>query len=175
MAVQDEVPKSRITLRYRTEINGTPEDIDLPLRLLVLGDFSLGTSADRKLDLEERRLRNLDGRNTDAVMKDMKINMSFKVPNRIDPQNAQELEVNLPIQSMKSFTPDEIAKAIPKLRSLLTLRKLLLEVESNMGNSKELRKLVSDLYGSPDALAKLKEELKGFEGFKLPAAEEAKK
>src|SRR5689334_10692595 len=70
MAVQDEVPKSRITLRYRTEINGTPADIDLPLRLLMLGDFSQGTSADRKLDLEERKARNLDGTNTGAVMKD---------------------------------------------------------------------------------------------------------
>ena len=47
MAVQDEVPKSRITLRYRTEIDGTPADIQLPLRLLMMGDFSLGTSKDR--------------------------------------------------------------------------------------------------------------------------------
>jgi type VI secretion system protein ImpB len=171
MAVQDEVPKSRITLRYRTEINGTPEDVDLPLRLLVLGDFSLGTSADRKVDLEERRLRNLDGKNTGSVMKDMKMNLSFKVPNTIDPQNSQELDVSLPIESMKSFGPDEIAKNIPKLRSLLTLRKLLLEIESNMGNSKDLRKLITDLYGSEEAFKKLKEELKGFEGFKLPVAE----
>jgi type VI secretion system protein ImpB len=171
MAVQDEVPKSRITLRYRTEINGTPEDVDLPLRLLVLGDFSLGTSTDRKVDLEERRLRNLDGRNTASVMKDMKMNVSFKAPNKVDPQNSEEIDVNLPIESMKSFTPDEIAKNIPKLRSLLTLRKLLLEIESNMGNSKDLRKLVSDLYGSEEAFKKLKEELKGFEAFKLPTPE----
>lgn len=174
MAVQDEVPKSRITLRYRTEINGTPEDVDLPLRLLVLGDFSLGTSADRKVDLEERRLRNLDGRNTNGVMKDMKMKLSFKVPNKIDPQNSEELDVNLPIESMKSFTPDEIAKNIPKLRSLLTLRKLLLEMESNMGNSKDLRKLVTDLYGSEENFNKIKEELKAFEGLALPPAPEKK-
>ena len=48
MAIQDEIPKSRLTLRYKTEINGQPEDIQLPLRLAVVGDFSLGTSKDRQ-------------------------------------------------------------------------------------------------------------------------------
>ncbi len=171
MAVQDEVPKSRITLRYRTEVNGTPEDVDLPLRLLVLGDFSQGSSADRKVDLEERKLRNLDGTNTGSVMKDMKMSVQLQVPNKIDPANSENIDVNLAIQSMKSFSPDEVAKNIPKLRALLTLKKLLQEVESNIGNSKDFRKLVSDLYANPEAYNKLKEELKGFEGFKLPVAE----
>ena len=42
MAIQDDknIPKSRVTLRYRTEINGVPEDVTLPLRILVAGDFS---------------------------------------------------------------------------------------------------------------------------------------
>jgi type VI secretion system protein ImpB len=171
MAVQDEVPKSRITLRYRTEVNGTPEDVDLPLRLLVLGDFSLGTSADRKVDLEERKLRNMDGTNTGSVMKDMKMGVQLQVPNKVDPANSENIDVNLVLSSMKSFSPDEVAKNIPKLRALLTLKKLLQEVESNIGNSKDFRKLVSDLYANPEAFNKLKEELKGFEGFKLPAAD----
>jgi type VI secretion system protein ImpB len=171
MAVQDEVPKSRITLRYRTEVNGTPEDIDLPLRLLVMGDFSLGASSDRKVDLEERKLRNLDGTNTASVMKDMKMSVQFQVPNKIDPANSENIDVNLPLNSMKSFSPDQVAQNIPKLRALLTLKKLLQEVESNIGNSKDFRKLVADLYANPEAFNKLKEELKGFEGFKLPAAE----
>jgi len=68
MAIQDEIPKSRLTLRYKTEINGQPEDITLPLRLSIMGDFSLGSSSDRKTDLEERRLRNLDGRNTEESL-----------------------------------------------------------------------------------------------------------
>jgi len=75
MAIQDEIPKSRLTLRYKTEVSGQPEDVSLPLRLLVEGDFSMGSSRDRKIDLEERRLRTMDGKNTDAVMKDMGMSM----------------------------------------------------------------------------------------------------
>jgi len=169
MAVQDEVPKSRITLRYRTEISGTPADVTLPLRLLVMGDFSLGSSTDRKVDLEERKIRNLDGTNTAAIMKDMKMSLKATVPNKIDPENSENLEVNLPISSMKSFGPDEVVKNVPKLRALMTLRKLLTEIESNMGNSKDLRKLIGDLYGNEAAFKKLREDLKAYEGLKVPA------
>src|SRR2546421_7876956 len=160
MAVQDEIPKSRITLTYRTEINGAAEDIDLPLRLLVLGDLSQGTSLDRKVDLDERRMRTLDGANLASVMADMKMSVSVKVPNRIDPQNSDMLEAQIPITSMKSFQPDQIAKSVPKMRALLTLRNLLTELESNVGNSKEFRKLIADLYANPEAFNKDKEELK---------------
>jgi type VI secretion system protein ImpB len=80
MAIQDEIPKSRLTLRYKTEVSGQPEDLTLPMRLLVTGDYSLGTSKDRKVDLEERRLRNMDGKNTDEVMKDMGMSLKMAVP-----------------------------------------------------------------------------------------------
>jgi type VI secretion system protein ImpB len=168
MAIQDEIPKSRLTLRYKTEINGSPEDIQLPLRLAVLGDFSLGTSKDRKVDLEERRFRNLDGRNTDSVMKDMGMKVSFAVPNRVDPENAEDVQVQVPITSMKSFSPEEVAKHVPKLNGLLTLKKLLEEVLSNVDNRKEFRQLLGKLMADQDALSTMLTELQGFEGFKLP-------
>ena len=57
MSIQDEIPKSRLTLKYKTDVNGQPEDVTLPLRMAILGDFSGGTSTDRKVDLEERRIR----------------------------------------------------------------------------------------------------------------------
>jgi len=170
MAVQDEVPKSRLTLRYKTEVNGAPADVDLPLRLLVTGDLSQGTSTDRKLDLEERKLRQLDGKNLDAVMKDMKMTCKVSVANKVDPDQAAQIEANIPIESMKSFSPQEIAKHLPKVRSLLLLKKLLLEVESNVANVKDFRKLVTDLYGNETAFKALQDQLKGFESFKVPAA-----
>jgi type VI secretion system protein ImpB len=167
MAVQDEVPKSRLTLRYRTEINGQPQDVNLPLRLLVMGDFSLGTSADRKVDFDERKLRSLDGKNMATVMKDMNINMSMSVQNKIDPDKSEELEVNLPIKSMKSFSPDEVAKNMPKVKGLLLLKKLLLEMESNVANSKDFRKAMTDLYANEASHKALVEQLKAFESFKV--------
>jgi type VI secretion system protein ImpB len=173
MAVQDEVPKSRLTLRYKTEINGQTEDVNLPLRMLVMGDFSLGTSADRKLGLEERKLRSLDGKNLNTAMKDMNMSVQLTVANKVDPDKAEDLEVNMPIRSMKSFSPDEIVKNIPKLKGLMMLKRLLTEIDSNVSNSKDLRKVLTDLYANEENYKAVLEQLKGFESFKLPTGKKA--
>lgn len=39
-SIQDIIFKSRLTIKYRTEISGTPVEAKLPFRVLVLGDFS---------------------------------------------------------------------------------------------------------------------------------------
>lgn len=172
MAIQDEIPKSRLTLRYKTEVNGQPEDITLPLRLLITGDFSQGTSKDRKVDLDERRVRNLDGTNTDSLMKDMGMTLSFAVQNKIDPDREEDLQVHLPVDSMKSFSPDQVAENVPKLKGLITLKKLMEEMLSNVDNRKEFRKLLDELMSNPENLETVLADLKGFESFKLPSAAE---
>jgi len=171
MAIQDEIPKSRLTLRYKTEVSGQPEDVSLPLRLLVEGDFSMGSSRDRKIDLEERRLRTMDGKNTDAVMKDMGMSLKFAVSNKIDPEIAEDMDVEIPIESMKSFSPDHVAKHVPKLKGILQMKKLLEEVISTVDNRKDFRKLLNELMGDEEALAKMMEQLKGYESLKLPSSE----
>jgi type VI secretion system protein ImpB len=170
MAIQDEIPKSRLTLRYKTEVSGQPEDITLPLRLLVEGNFSLGSSKDRKVDLEERRLRTLDGTNTDAVMKDMGMSLKFAVSNKIDPEMAEDMNVEIPVDSMRSFSPDHIARHVPKLKGILQMKKLLEEVVSNVDNRKDFRKLLNELMGDEEALAKMMEQLKDYESLKLPTS-----
>ncbi|MEN6330946.1 MAG: type VI secretion system contractile sheath small subunit [Smithella sp.] len=174
MAIQDEIPKSRITLRYKTEVQGKPEDITLPLRLMVTGDLSLGSSNDRKLDLDERRMRTLDGTNLDAVMKDMGMSLKFAVSNKIDPENAEEMDVTIPIAGMRSFSPDQIAKCVPKLKGILQVKKLLEEVVSNVDNRKEFRKLLNELMSNEEALNKMAEQLKGYESLKLNLDNKAK-
>lgn len=142
MAAQDEIPKSRSTIVFKTEISGEPALVELPFRTLVLGDFSNGTSKDRALDLEERKLRSLDGRNTNDTMRDMGISLNIVVPNKIN-RGEEGLRVNLSLSSMNSFSPEEIAKQIPQVRSLLLLKKLLEEVQSNIANKKEFAHLLN--------------------------------
>jgi len=171
MAIQDEIPKSRLTLRYKTEVNGQPEDVTLPLRLLVEGDFSLGSSKDRKLDLEERRLRTFNGTNTNAVINDMGMSLKFAVPNKIDPETSEDMDVEIPVNNgMQSFSPDHVAKHVPKLKGLLQMKNLLEEVISNVDNRKDFRKLLNELMSNEEALGKMMEQLKGYESLKLPSS-----
>jgi type VI secretion system protein ImpB len=171
-SLNDDIPKSRITLTYRTQVSGQLADKELPFRLLMLGDFSKKTSVDAKLDLDQRQVRNLNGKNLGQVMKDMGMTLRFNVANEIDAEGGT-MPVELPITSMKSFTPRELARNIPKVRALLLLRKLLLEVQANLDNSKKFREYVRTLAKSPEAVEALRAELEklgDFKGFKLPSS-----
>lgn len=174
MAIQDEIPKSRLTLTYKTQIEGEAETVDLPLRLLFLGDFSLGTSKDRQDDLDDRRLRKLDGSNLDQIMEDMNINLSFSVANKID-KGGDDITVDIPITSMRSFGPDEIVKHVPKLRGFMTMKRMLEQIQSDMSNVKKLRTLLAEAYRDKEVYAALREELAEFESLKLPVAEAGSK
>lgn len=168
MAITDEIPKSRLTLTYRTNVTGQPADMVLPFRLLIMGDLSSGTSKDRGVDLDLRNIRQLDGKNLNSLMADMKMSVKVSVPNRIDPDKSDVINVSLPIEGMKSFTPVEIAEHVPKIKALQLLRKLLLEVQNNIDNKKEFRILLRKLAESPDAAGALRAELAGFDDFKVP-------
>lgn len=167
MPVQDEIPKSRITLTYKTEVDGEPAVVDLPFRLMILGNFSNGTSKDRKFELESRELRALDGKNTNEIMSDMGIKLDIVVPDKIN-ANEGDMRVQLKIDSMSSFSPEEIAKQIPQVRSLLLLKKLLEEVQSNVANKKEFAQLLAKLYASEELFSKMKEKLQPFSMYRIP-------
>lgn len=169
MPINDQIPKSRITLTYRTEVHGERETVTLPFRVLIMGDLSNGTSKDRKKDLDQRDIRALDGKNLNAVIKDMGMSLKLDVPNKVNPgEGGADMTVELPITGLKSFSPAEIAQNVPKLRALLLLKKLLLEAQANLDNRKEFRKLMRELASRKEAIEALQGELKGYETFKLP-------
>ena len=167
MSVQEEVPKSRITLTYKTEVDGEPAVVNLPLRLMILGDFSNGSSKDRKVELDERGLRSLNGSNINEIMADMDIRLDMVVPDKINP-NGQDIRVQLDIDKLNSFTPEEVAKQVPQIRSLLLLKKLLEEIQSNVANKKEFANLLNKLFASETLLKQMKEKLKNYTMYQIP-------
>ena len=88
---------------------------------------------------------------------------------------SRKLDVTLPIDRMKSFHPDEIVKHVPKLKALLLLKTLLVEMQSNIDNRKDLRRELYELFSKPEALKELLNELKGYECMRLPSGDVAAK
>ncbi|WP_225411742.1 type VI secretion system contractile sheath small subunit [Stigmatella hybrida] len=170
MPIQDSLPKSRITLTYRTNLNGKEEDVKLPFRVVVMGDFSSGSSTDRQTDLEERKLRSVTGSNINELMKDMGMSLSFDVQDKLSADGNGQMAINLPIDRMKSFHPDEIVHHVPKLKSLLLLRKLLLEMQADIDNRKDLRRKLYELFSNKEELQKLlqSDQLKSYASMRLP-------
>lgn len=159
MQIQDELPKSRITLRYPTNIDGVKKNKELPLRLLFLGDLSKGSTNERKLNLEDRTVKNFSTKGIDCLLKDLNLKLDLKVINRIDSKNSKNIDVNLDINSIKSFSPESIAENVPKIQSLMLIKKLLLELLSLVDNKKEFKKVISEIFSDKNKLKKLQEKL----------------
>jgi hypothetical protein len=106
--MSDGVPKSRVTLVYDTkQPEGREKPRELPFRLLVLGDVG----GDKHAPLDQRKVRQLNGRNLGEVIKGLKVEVRD-----IDLGDAsaggKPRTTNVLIDSMQSFAPDDILKLL---------------------------------------------------------------
>jgi len=153
-------PMERINIVYKSLRDGVQEEIELPLKLMVLGDFNFRSD---DTPLEERKAISLDKDNFNDVMAQQKINTSFNVANKLTGKDGDEMPVNLAIGNMQDFSPAEIAKQVPELKKLLELREALVGLKSPLGNSAAFRKKLEELLKDPAQREKLMKEL-GVEG-----------
>ena len=139
VAIQDIIPKSRGTIRYRTNITGVPQDIELPFRVLLIGDFSGKNGGEKdkygvKCDLENRPIHNLNGDNTDAVMKRLNIKAG-----------------NYSITSMHELSPENATDGNEEIFNLMQQRRVLSSIVSDLSNSKLFREQMIDLINLSDS------------------------
>lgn len=146
MSIQDVLPKSRLTLRYKTEIHGAPEDIDLPFRVLITGDFSGKLSKKRPFD--ERPMMNFSGNNINETIKKMHINVSVK--------DSDENIHTLPINDLDSFRPESISESVDTLKEMLKAKRMLNHLLSSMNNSAKFRSTLKNLIDNPESKEALK-------------------
>jgi type VI secretion system protein ImpB len=149
-------PMERINIVYKSLRDGVQEEIELPLKLMVVGDFSFRPD---DTPLEERKAISLDKDNFNDVMAQQKINTNFNVANKLSGKEGDEMPVNLNFGGMKDFTPAEIAKQVPELKKLLELREALVGLKSPLGNSVAFRKKLEELLKDPAQREKLMKEL----------------
>ena len=153
-------PKERINITYKAKTNGQNSEVELPLKLMVLSNLT-GSSSEQPI--EEREVLQINKLNFNQVMEKLNINTSFSVKNTRN-NEAEELEVNLKIASIKDFSPDNIAQQVPELKKLLQLREALMALKGPMGNIPNFRKAVLEALKNKDTREKLLLEIKQEDG-----------
>ncbi len=153
-------PKERVNIVYRPALGDAKEEIELPLKMLILGNF---TGADGDLPLEKRASVNIDKDNFDEVLKASNITMNISVPNRLSKEQNEEIRVNLSIEKMKDFGPEAIVEQVPELKRLLELREALRALKGPLSNVPEFRKKIQELIQDEDSRRRLLTEI-GLEG-----------
>jgi len=161
---QNEIPAARINLKLDVGKGDAKKKVELPLKLLVLGDFTFKKKDGRVTDREKI---SINKNNFEQVMESLDLKLNYSVENKITGQG--DMKVDLGIKNMDSFKPENIAKNVPALSRLLAARNLLKDLKSNLLDNREFRKRLEEIIKDPDAMKSLQEELKKI----VPESEQA--
>lgn len=152
---QSEVPKARINLKLDLHTGGATKKTELPLKLLVAGDFSNGQE---DASLSERGKVNINKNNFDAVLSEYSPKINLTVKNTLADDGSEE-NISLAFQSMKDFTPEQVSRQIPQLKAMLSMRNLLRDLKANLLDNQAFRKELEKILLDPALSAELRAEL----------------
>ena len=149
-------PKERINIVYKPATGDAQEDVELPLKLLFIGDYA-GRPDPRPL--EERKPINIDKDNFQQVLAEQNLSLQLQVPDKLSNEKDATLDVNLAFKKLSDFAPEAVAKQVPELRRLLELRNALTALKGPLGNVPAFKKKIQSLLNDDGARAKLMGEL----------------
>ena len=149
-------PKERVNIVYRPSTGDAKEEVELPLKIVVLGDFTRRPD-DRMV--EDRDPVSVDKDNLNDVLKAQGLELNLNVPNRLSGNDEDQMAVNLKFDSMKDFEPDAIVRKIPELAKLMELREALKALKGPLANVPDFRRKLQDLVKDEGARSKLLKEL----------------
>jgi type VI secretion system protein ImpB len=151
-------PKERINITYVPATGNAQEEIELPFKLLVLGDYTNRPDEDI---VEDRRPVNIDKDNFNEVLEGMGPTVTLSVPDCLS-KSAEadaELAVSLEFKSLHDFGPEQVGRQVPEIEKLLELREALVALKGPLGNIPLFRKKIERLLSDKDARARLLQEL----------------
>ncbi|QHG65092.1 type VI secretion system contractile sheath small subunit [Pseudomonas putida] len=148
-------PKERINIRYVPATGGEQAEVELPHKMLVIGDFGLDDSR----ALEDRPVLRIDKHSFDSVLEEAQVSLNLSVPSQLDTDSDTELAVSLQFASIKDFGPDRIARQVPELNRLIELREALVALKGPLGNVPAFRRQLQQLLDDDQGRQRLAQEL----------------
>lgn len=151
-------PKERINVTFRPATGGAQEDMELPLKVMVVGDF-LQRYDDRPLI--DRKPVSVNKNNFADVMAKQNLTVQLSVRNRLtDQENPDDLPVRLSFQNLRDFEPEGVARQIPEMNNLLKLRDALISLKGPLGNIPAFRAALDEVLHDEERRRQIMDELR---------------
>lgn len=157
MAVSAFTRASRVNITLELETHGVKQQQELPMKCLVLGNFS-GQAAHRPLAQSER-IR-VDARHLDAVIAQVQPQCHLQINNHLG--GDEPLSVHLQPRRLSDFSPEGIVEQVPELSRLLAMRRLLRELKANLIDDVRLKRRLQTVLGDPQQREQLRQALQQY-------------
>jgi type VI secretion system protein ImpB len=132
---QNEIPKARVNIKLDLHTGGVQKKVELPLKLMVVGDYSNGQE---QRPLSEREKVDINKNNFDSVLAKFQPHLKLTVADTLS--GDADTQVALHFREMKDFEPEQVARQIPPLRAMLAMRNLLRDLKSNLLDNATFRR-----------------------------------
>ncbi len=149
-------PKERVNIVYKPATGDAKEEVELPLKVLVMGDF---TMAEDETPVEDRTPTNVDKDNFNDVLNSYNIKLDTVVENKLSDDPGEEMAVSLDFKGLKDFSPDAVVEKIPEMKKMVELRNALKSVKGPLGNIPEFKKKLNELVQDDGARDRILKEL----------------
>ncbi len=149
-------PKERVNIVYKPATGDAKEEVELPLKVLVMGDFTMAAD---ETPVEDRAAINIDKDNFNDVLNSYNIKLDTVVENKLSNEPGEDMAVSLTFNHIKDFNPDTIVEKIPELNKLVELRNALKAVKGPLGNIPEFKKKLNELVQDDGAKTRILKEL----------------
>jgi type VI secretion system protein ImpB len=153
---QSESPKERINVTYKPATGGATEEIEIPYKTLVLGEFN---PDEQFTTVEDKKPINVNKSNFNDVLQKQNISLNISVDNKLTDEKDATLEATINFNSMKDFSPENIVEQVDELKKLQELRESLMSLKGPLGNIPAFRKAIAGAIENPEEAAKLLAEL----------------
>lgn len=152
---QSEIPRARVNIQLDLHTGSAQKKVELPLKLLTLGDFSNGKE---NRPVSERNPVNINKNNFDNVLSELNPQVTYSVQNTLSGDGSEE-NVKLNFSGMKDFEPESVARQIPQLRAMLAMRNLLRDLKSNLLDNATFRRELEKILKDPALSQELRNEM----------------
>src|SRR5579862_6550019 len=94
-------PKERVNIRYKPATGDAKEEVELPFKMVVTGDF---TQRSDDTPVEERARIEVNKDNFNDVLKAQNIELKLRVDDKLtEGEAADQIDVSVPISTMRDF------------------------------------------------------------------------
>lgn len=151
---QHQKPPSRIDLTLDVATGDAKEKVELPLRLLVMSDL---TGEKEDTPLGEREVVSITDNNFNDVMESYDLSLECVVPDKLTEEG--DMKVELEIDDLDDFEPEQVAQQVPELSRLLAARNLLKDLRNRLISMREFRERLEDIIADEESRQELLAEL----------------